>query len=107
MPRLAPHLPLAVSVQVAAGHPDAGYPFERSIYEWLPGESINGAIEDLGQVAVDLAAFVRALRRIDTSEAYERPVGERGGPLAELDERVHRSIFKLRDRIGGDSATRS
>ena len=30
LPRLAPHLPLAVPVQLAMGHPAEGYPFEWS-----------------------------------------------------------------------------
>jgi len=107
LPRLAPHLPLAVPVQLAAGYPDAGYPFKWSVYEWLPGENAHGTIEDLEQAAVDLATFVRALRRIDTSGAHHRPVGERGGLLAELDEQVRRSIIELGDRIDGDAATRS
>ena len=32
-----------------------------------PGENANGTIDDLEQAAVDLAAFVKALRRIDTT----------------------------------------
>src|SRR5438552_7971233 len=99
LPRLAPHLPLAVPVQLAMGHPAEGYPFEWSVYEWLPGENANGTIVDLAQAAVDLAAFVSALRRVDTTDADPRPRGARGGPLAELDGAVRRSIEQLGDRI--------
>src|SRR3954451_12967067 len=67
LPKLAPHLPLALPVQVAMGHPATGYPFDWSIYRCLPGENANGTIDDLGRAAVDLAAFVKALRRIDTT----------------------------------------
>ncbi len=63
LPKLAPHLPLAVPVQLAMGEPADGYPFEWSVYEWLPGENANGTIADLDEAAVDLAAFVKALRR--------------------------------------------
>ena len=69
LPRLAPHLPLALPVQLAMGHPAEGYPFDWSVYEWLPGENANGTIDDLDQAAVDLAAFVNALRRVDTTGA--------------------------------------
>ena len=86
LPRLAPQLPLALPVQLARGHPAEGYPFEWSVYEWLPGENADGTIDDLEQAAVDLAGFVRALRRVDTTGAHPRPVGRRGGPLAEGDE---------------------
>jgi aminoglycoside phosphotransferase (APT) family kinase protein len=107
LPRLAPHLPLAVPVQLAMGHPAEGYPFAWSVYEWLPGENANGKIDDLDQAAVDLAAFVNALRLVDTTDADPRPRGARGGPLAELDEAVRRSIAQLGDRIDGDAVLRS
>jgi aminoglycoside phosphotransferase (APT) family kinase protein len=104
LPKLAPHLPLAVPVQLAMGHPAEGYPFEWSVYRWLPGENANGTIADLDQAAVDLAAFVNALRRIDATDAHPRPTRSRGAPLAELDEQLRRSIAQLGDRIDGDAA---
>ena len=107
LPKLAPHLPLAVPVQLAMGHPGAGYPFDWSVYEWLPGENANGTIDDLVQAAVDLAAFVNALRQVDATGADPRPPHGRGGPLAEGDEQVRRSIAELGDRIDGDSTLRS
>ena len=107
LPRLAPHLPLAIPVQLAMGDPAEGYPFTWSVYEWLPGENANGAIGDLDQAAVDLAAFVKALRRVDATVAHSRPPRSRGAPLAELDEQVRRSIAELGDRTNGDAALRS
>jgi aminoglycoside phosphotransferase (APT) family kinase protein len=107
LPRLAPRLPLAVPVQLAMGEPAEGYPFAWSVYEWLPGENCNGAIDDLEQAAVDLAAFVKALRLVDARDAHPRPRGARGAPLAELDGAVRRSIAELGDRIDGNAARRS
>jgi aminoglycoside phosphotransferase (APT) family kinase protein len=107
LPRLAPHLPLALPVQLAMGHPAERYPFDWSVHEWLSGENANGTIEDLEQAAVDLAAFVTALRRVDTTGAHPRPPHGRGGPLAEGDEQVRRSIAQLGDRIDGDAALRA
>jgi aminoglycoside phosphotransferase (APT) family kinase protein len=107
LPKLAPHLPLALPVPLALGHPAEGYPFDWSVYEWLPGENANGTIDDLDQAAVDLAAFVAALRRIDTTGAFPRPVRHRGGALAEFDEGVRRSVMQLGDRIDGDATIRS
>ena len=104
LPRLAPHLPLAVPVQLAMGQPAEGYPFEWSVYRWLPGENANGTIADLEQAAVDLAAFVIALRDVDTADAHPRPPRGRGAPLAELDEQVRQSIAALGQRIDGDAA---
>lgn len=107
LPRLAPHLPLAVPVPLAMGHPAAGYPFAWSVYEWMPGENANGTIDDLVQAAADLAAFVRALRRVDTAGAPPRSAGSRGGPLADCDQQVRRSIAELGDRIDGAAAVQS
>jgi aminoglycoside phosphotransferase (APT) family kinase protein len=89
------------------GHPGEGYPFDWSVYEWLPGQSANQADFDLSRAAVDLAAFMRALRGVDTSDAHPRPTGARGAPLAELDESVRQSIAQLGDRIDGRAALRS
>ena len=107
LPKLAPHLPLALPVQVAMGHPAEDYPFDWSVYEWLPGENANGTIDDLDQAAVDLAEFVRALRRMDTTGAHPRRAGSRGGPLREGDEQVRRSIAQLGGRIDAETALRS
>jgi aminoglycoside phosphotransferase (APT) family kinase protein len=101
LPKMAPHLPLAIPVQLAMGHPAEGYPFGWSVYEWLPGDNANGTIIDLDRAAVDLAAFVSALRKVDTSGAHPRPPHRRGGPLAEGDEQVRQSISQLGDRIDG------
>ena len=107
LPKLAPYLPLALPVQVAMGLPAEGYPFAWSVYEWLPGDNANGTIRDLEQAAVDLAAFVKALRRIDTTGAHARPPGSRGAPLSECDEHVRRSIKQLGQRIDGAAALRA
>ncbi|MBA3429817.1 MAG: aminoglycoside phosphotransferase family protein [Actinobacteria bacterium] len=107
LPRLAPHLPLALPVQLAMGHPAEGYPYPWSVYEWLPGENANGTIDNLDQAAVDLAAFVSALRQVDVTDAHPRPPRSRGAPLGELDEQVRRSIAQLDDRIDGDATLHS
>ena len=107
LPKLAPHLPLALPVPLAMGQPADGYPFAWSVYAWLPGENANGTIDDLEQAAVDLAAFVTALRQVDTTGAPPRPPRGRGGPLAESDEQVRRSIAQLGDRIDGAATLRS
>ena len=107
LPKLAPQLPLAVPVQLAMGAPAEGYPFAWSVYEWLPGENANGTIDDLDQAAVDLAAFVHALRQVETKGAPPRPPHSRGGPLAEGDEQVRRSIAQLDDGIDRDGTLRS
>jgi aminoglycoside phosphotransferase (APT) family kinase protein len=107
LPRLAPHLPLAVPVQLARGRPAAGYPFAWSVYEWLPGAAANGTLSDLVQAAADLAGFIIALRGVDTAGAPTRRRHSRGGPLAAGDEEVRRSVAELGDRIDGAAALAS
>ncbi|WP_446217601.1 aminoglycoside phosphotransferase family protein [Micromonospora sp. IBHARD004] len=107
LPRLAPHLPLALPAPLAMGGPAEGYPFAWSVYEWLAGENANGTIDDLDRAAVDLAAFITALRRIDTTGAFPRAPRARGGALAEFDDGVRRSVEQLGDRIDGPATLRS
>ncbi|MEU4476677.1 aminoglycoside phosphotransferase family protein [Micromonospora sp. NPDC023966] len=107
LPRLAPHLPLAVPVPLAMGRPVEGYPFDWSVYRWLPGENASAALYDLDRAAVDLAGFVAALRRIDTTGAYPRPPRSRGADLAELDEGVRDAVRRLGNRVDGDAVLRA
>ena len=106
LPKLAPRLPLAVPVPVATGRPAEGYPFEWSIYQWLPGENANSQPYDGNQAAIDLAEFILALCHIDTAGAHPRPVHGRGGPLIEGDGQVRRSIAELGERIDGERTLR-
>lgn len=106
LPWLAPHLPLALPVQLARGRPGHRYPFEWSVYQWLPGDDANGSLTDLDQAAVDLAAFVTALRVVSTAGAPARAPHGRGGPLLEGDEQVHRSVAQLGDRVDASAVLR-
>lgn len=93
LPRLAPLLPLAVPVPLAAGIPGEGFPFPWGVYQWLDGG--NAADEpDLGlaDAAVRLGLFVAALERIDTAGG---PPSFRGGPVSMLDDRVRGEIRDL------------
>lgn len=98
LPRLAPHLPLAVPVPLARGAPGEGYPCPWSVYTWLEGETATiERLADARQAATDLAGFLAALRGIDPTGG---PVpGEhnffRGVPLAERDDAVRAAIASL------------
>ncbi len=81
LPRLAPHLPVQVSVPRALGRPGLGYPFRWSVNRWLPGRRLDPASVVTVELARDLAGFVRALRSCDTTGAG-RP-SSRGLPLSE------------------------
>ncbi len=106
LPKLAPHLPLAVPVPLAEGWPGHGYPFEWSVYRWLEGEPADRE-PIASRAAEDLAAFIGALQRIDASNA-PRPGphnASRGEALARRDESARASISALRDDIDAGAAT--
>lgn len=108
LPRLAPHLPLAVPRPLADGMPGEGYPFEWSLYSWLSGvDATRARVVDESEFAGELARFLTALQRIDTTGGPAP--GEhnvfRGEPLARRDASTRSAIAQLRDSIDGDAVT--
>ena len=105
LPKLAAALPLPIPSPLAMGRPTDEYPWPWSIYGWLEGETATRErIADLARFAVDLAAFLAALQRADTSDG---PLAGphsffRGGPLDTYDGETREAVAKLGDRI--DSA---
>jgi aminoglycoside phosphotransferase (APT) family kinase protein len=95
LPVFAPRLPLRVPLVRALGEPSGEYPFRWSVAEWLPGDPAHDGAGDTVEVADALAAFVRALRRMDTAGAHLRSRGGRGAPLAENEEDVRAAIGRL------------
>jgi aminoglycoside phosphotransferase (APT) family kinase protein len=94
LPRLAPHLPLAVPMPLARGTPGEGFPFPWLVCQWLDGQDIGADPDvDLADTAVRLGRFVAALHRIDATGAPPTPY--RGGSLSTLDNRVRGSIADL------------
>lgn len=108
LPRLAPHLPVAVPIPLAEGAPGEGYPWPWSVCTWLAGENPTvGALDDPASLAVELAAFVGALQLIDPTDGP--PAGEgnfqRGVPLAERDARTREAIEALRGVVDTEAVT--
>jgi len=103
LPKLAPHLPLAVPVPLAKGEPGAGYPWSWAVYRWLAGEHTTiDSIANPQQVALDLAGFITALQQIDATDG---PPGGRGKPLALRDEETRKAIAALHSMIDTQAAT--
>jgi aminoglycoside phosphotransferase (APT) family kinase protein len=100
LPFLAPHLPVDVPLPLANGEPGEGYPWPWTVYTWLDGENppIGGGTVELAR---DLAACVRALRAVDTTDA---PRASRGGPLAAEDEHVRRALAEAAGEFDADAA---
>ncbi|MGW6420945.1 aminoglycoside phosphotransferase family protein [Streptomyces sp. NPDC055055] len=84
LPRLAPHLPLAVPVPVGRAEPGDGFPLPWSVYRWLDGaDAFDAPVTDLAHAAVALGRFGRALRAVDASGG---PRSFRGGPVTAWEE---------------------
>jgi aminoglycoside phosphotransferase (APT) family kinase protein len=98
LPRLAPLLPLELPVAVAQGRPSQAYPWAWDVHTWIRGETVPVEELDGVQAALDLAAFVAALQRVDPAGA---PQG-RGIPLVERDEEIRHWLA----RYDGDPAVR-
>ena len=107
LPRLAPHLPLAIPVPLGMGQPGEGYPWTWSVYAWLDGENPSSEMADSGQMATDLARFIAALQRIDA--AGGPPPGAhnswRGVPLAQRDAQTRAAIASLSGDLDTSAAT--
>jgi aminoglycoside phosphotransferase (APT) family kinase protein len=100
---LAAHLPLPIPEPLAAGVPDAGYPWPWSVYRWLPGEEARAdRLPDPVGTAEALAAFVGALHGV---EVVDPPSGGRGGPLAPRDVATRKAIAALDGEIDTRAVT--
>ncbi|MFI9387238.1 aminoglycoside phosphotransferase family protein [Kutzneria sp. NPDC052558] len=102
LPALAPRLPLPVPVPLAQGRPDADYPFPWSVYRWLPGSAARpDRIADPVRFALDLAAFLAALQRIDAADGPQPGTHNwfRGGTLRTFDSLVQRAFAALDGHI--------
>ena len=103
LPKLAPHLPVAVPTPVARGAPGEGYPHQWAVYDWLDGDDATTALLDLPRAATDLAELLAALQRIDPTGG-PTPEG-RGGPLAPRDDATRAGIAALGDMIDAVAVT--
>ncbi len=99
LPVLAPYLPVATPVPLAQGEPGEGYPWPWSVVPWLPGAPPVAGDPALVGLGADLAAYVVALRSVDTSGAPRKTDGARGAPVREWDEAVREAIEACGDRI--------
>ncbi|WP_028045758.1 aminoglycoside phosphotransferase family protein [Cellulomonas sp. URHE0023] len=107
LPVLAQHLPLPIPAPVAQGAPGHGYPWPWSVYRWLPGDSADEAPPgDLTRFAVDLAAFLRALRR--APGPGPEPGAHnwwRGGPVRHYDDETRQALEVLAGEVDVPAAT--
>jgi aminoglycoside phosphotransferase (APT) family kinase protein len=108
LPRLAPLLPLDIPVPLAMGTPGEGYPWHWSVYRWLEGEEATvETIADMRQAATDIARFILALQRIDTTGGPTPGSHNfgRGAPLATGDARTREGIASLSTEFDAEAVT--
>jgi aminoglycoside phosphotransferase (APT) family kinase protein len=108
LPKLAPHLPLAIPVPLAKGIPGEGYPWNWLVCRWLEGETATAErIADLRQAATALAQFIIALQRIDPAGGPTpgRHNFGRGLPLATRDVDTRKAIASLCGMLDTEAVT--
>lgn len=107
LPRLAPHLPVAIPVPLAIGEPGEGYPWAWSVCPWLDGETPQiHRLADPDRMAEDLARFIRSLRAIDPTGGPKPGTHNfgRGVPLALRDPGTRKALAALHGTIDVDAA---
>ena len=109
LPFLAPCLPLRIPEPLAMGTPSHGFPWNWSVYRWIPGEATSHEnINSLPDFSRQLAAFLASLQRIDAASG-PRPGPDnfyRGGSLAVYDDQARSAIAALGERINKRAAGR-
>jgi aminoglycoside phosphotransferase (APT) family kinase protein len=105
LPVLAPYLPVDVPVPVASGRPDGDFPWAWSVVPWLPGRNPTPYEEGPRHLGGELAAFVAALRAVDTAGGPVATDGRRGAPLRHWDEAVRSAIEAAGARLPHPEAT--
>ncbi|MGV9361022.1 aminoglycoside phosphotransferase family protein [Amycolatopsis sp. NPDC003731] len=101
LPRLAPHLPLAIPAPVAVGEPDFGYPWPWAVSRWLDGEVATvEALSGSHEAAVELAGFLTALHRFDAE-----PADGGSRPLAARDTATRAAIGQVGAAFDGTALT--
>ncbi|WP_410661011.1 aminoglycoside phosphotransferase family protein [Amycolatopsis sp. lyj-112] len=102
LPRLAPHLPLAIPVPVEVGEPDFGYPWPWAVSRWLDGEVATAdALSGSHEAAVVLAEFLTALHRFDAEKTEDLT----GRPLSTRDTATRSAITKVGDTFDTTAMT--
>jgi aminoglycoside phosphotransferase (APT) family kinase protein len=102
LPKLAPFLPVPIPTPLAMGRPTEDYPWPWSVYQWIDGQTASlERIADLKQFAKQVAEFLVAFQKIDTTGG---PVAGaqnfyRGGPLSIYDAQAREAIAILADEL--------
>ena len=107
LPKVAPHLPLAVPAPLAEGVPADGYPWVWSVYRWLEGRDATvERITDLGRRrATWLDSSPRCRRSIQLAARLPESTTSSAASRSLRDAAVRSSIDALRHEIDVDAVT--
>jgi aminoglycoside phosphotransferase (APT) family kinase protein len=109
LPFLAPSLPLRIPEPLAMGSPSHGYPWNWSVYRWIPGvASSQESINNLPDFVRELAAFLASLQQINAASGPQPGPTNfyRGGSLSVYDDQARSAIGALGGRINTSAADR-
>jgi aminoglycoside phosphotransferase (APT) family kinase protein len=106
LPKLASKLPFEIPTPLVIGMPDETYPWNWGIYKWIEGESATREnIEDLSDLAKELAHFIISLQKIDvTNGPAALDYDLRGALLSTRDVDTREAIISMKDMIDIDIA---
>jgi aminoglycoside phosphotransferase (APT) family kinase protein len=108
LPRLAPRLPLPIPVPLGVGHAAFGYPWDWSVWRWLPGETATvEGLADPRRTARELAEFLLALQQALPVEASApNPHDEvTGVPLTKRDQATRAAIAAVEGTFDAPAMT--
>jgi aminoglycoside phosphotransferase (APT) family kinase protein len=95
LPVVAPHLPVPVPAPCHVGEPGAGFPWRWSVAPWITGDTPPRLGSDDVSLALEVAAFARALHSVDADGGPRKPPGTRGSALAHVDPAVREALPRL------------
>lgn len=104
LPQLAKRLTLKIPAPIAMGQESELYPYPFSLYQWLPGQSLNLITlkdSDKERLAYDLAAFLKELQNITDLEGPKPGQHNwwRGDHISVYDQGARQQIAQLQDEI--------
>ena len=108
LPRLAPRLPLPIPVPLGVGKPAFGYPWDWSVWRWLPGETATvQGLANPRRTARELAEFLTALQyALPVDSDAPSPHDEvTGVPLARRDRATRAAIAAVQDTFDAPAMT--
>jgi aminoglycoside phosphotransferase (APT) family kinase protein len=109
LPQLAKCLSVSIPAPIKMGKPSADYPYPFSIYQWLPGKSINLLTltdQNKEQLAFELAKFLKELQAINDVEGPEPGQHHwwRGDHVSVYDKGAREQIAELTEIIDASKA---